>query len=899
MMRLDSTLQQFLAHLYRGGKWAYWWLITHTVWFPVDKPVAVPHGKHPSYFGVHPTAQARGKTQRARIQDIAAINCLFAEFDAKDFADDKTRILTHIAALPIAPSVMVDSGGGFHCYWLLREPFGIANERDRRHAKQLQADWVVFVGGDPGAKDLARVLRVPGTLNHKYDPPRPVKFVRTDFERAYKLAELNAAIPRGEPAEPPNGSPAHVAGNGYSRYAFAALSDELDKLPGTREGARNDQLNKSAFALGQLIGAHQLDREDVETKLANMARRVGLTEREIQATIRSGIEAGMREPRVIPSHNNGHEPRVSANAETIDDDSTESLAEQAGRYLIRDGRICRRKRNRDGNVIVPLCNFAAQIVEEVSHDDGAEIKRLLTITGKRANDDLLPAVCVDASQFASMRWVTPHWGSRAIIEAGASAQDHLRAAIQYLSPAIKTRHVYAHTGWRELDGKRVFLTQSGAVGDETIPVELEQALRRYTLPAKPTDVGEGMRESLRFLDLAPKCVTVPLWSAMFLAPLASLVSPRFIVWLYGVTGAMKSTLAALALCHYGDFEQDFLIQWSATANALEKYLFLAKDVPFVIDDYAPQFDSTAARKLEETVARIVRGVGNRSGRARMKSDLSLRDLYVPRGLVISTGEQLPEGQSLVARCVSIEISKPDVDLERLSRAQDNRAIYRDAMAGYIQWLSDQWQHLESTMPARWRELRAKAKNDTQHRRVPEALASLYLGFDLGVSYAVHVGALGAYQANELRDEGWDIMLGIAEHQQKNIEEQRPTVRFLTVINELIAQGAARLNQLDHPNVRADNELLGWQDRRYLYLLPSVSYHCVARFEREQGRNFGIRENALRKALVEDGILVADAGHHTASVRIARERRRVLKLSRAAVEKISGGYLHKSGVIGDR
>lgn len=138
MMRLDSTLQQFLAHLYRGGKWAYWWLITHTVWFPVDKPVAVPHGKHPSYFGVHPTAQARGKTQRARIQDIAAINCLFAEFDAKDFADDKTRILTHIAALPIAPSVMVDSGGGFHCYWLLREPFGIANERDRRHAKRLQ-----------------------------------------------------------------------------------------------------------------------------------------------------------------------------------------------------------------------------------------------------------------------------------------------------------------------------------------------------------------------------------------------------------------------------------------------------------------------------------------------------------------------------------------------------------------------------------------------------------------------------------------------------------------------------------------------------------------------------------------------------------------------------------------
>jgi hypothetical protein len=41
------------------------------------------------------------------------------------------------------------------------------------------------MGSDKASKDLARVLRVPGTHNHKYDPPRPVALLRfTDTRRA-------------------------------------------------------------------------------------------------------------------------------------------------------------------------------------------------------------------------------------------------------------------------------------------------------------------------------------------------------------------------------------------------------------------------------------------------------------------------------------------------------------------------------------------------------------------------------------------------------------------------------------------------------------------------------------------------------------------------------------------
>jgi Bifunctional DNA primase/polymerase, N-terminal len=85
--------------------------------------------------------------------------------------------------------------------------------------------------------------------------------------------------------------------NRQNAYVEAALRDELEQLARTVEGDRNNQLNKSAFALGQFIGAGLLDRGRIEAELTRVALAIGLNPREIQSSIRSGIEDGIREPR--------------------------------------------------------------------------------------------------------------------------------------------------------------------------------------------------------------------------------------------------------------------------------------------------------------------------------------------------------------------------------------------------------------------------------------------------------------------------------------------------------------------------------------------------------------------------------------------------------------------------
>lgn len=95
---------------------------------------------------------------------------------------------------------------------------------------------------------------------------------------------------------PPPRSPATAWG---SRYGRRAVEDELARLAVARPGGRNDQLNRSAFALGQLVGAGVLSHAQVRDRLERAALSIGLTRTETRRTVASGLAAGTARPRVL------------------------------------------------------------------------------------------------------------------------------------------------------------------------------------------------------------------------------------------------------------------------------------------------------------------------------------------------------------------------------------------------------------------------------------------------------------------------------------------------------------------------------------------------------------------------------------------------------------------------
>jgi hypothetical protein len=545
-----------------------------------------------------------------------------------------------------------------------------------------------------------------------------------------------------------------------------------------------------------------------------------------------------------------------------------------------------------GQYAEPLCNFTAQVIADVAHDDGEDVTRQFTIAGRLEDGRGLPTVQVDAPKFNAMGWVNDVWGIQAVVRAGWRTRDQLREAIQLRSAGAESRWVYTHTGWREIDGRWAYLHAGGALGVEGVTVELDRELANYRLPSVPQDVGDAVRASLRFLEIAPLAVTVPLWAAVHLAPLTELIYPAFVIWLYGVTGTLKSTMAALALSHYGTFTDKDLFLWTDTANRLEKTCFLAKDAMLVIDDFAPVSDPYKAREMERNAARIVRNVGNRGGRGRLASDLSLRTIYRPRGLVVSTGEQVPDGQSITARMYTIEMSPGDVDLQRLTAAQAEAQRYPHALGGYLSWLAGQWHHLQETVPQARVEQRRRllAEMTGSHLRIPDVLATLYLGFDLGLTHAVKVGALTESEAETWRERGWEALKAGAEAQAQRVERERPTVRFLEVLGDLLAQGRARLEARDGEarigGEAVGSELLGWYDEDCVYLLAGAAYNRASRFLRDEGGHFPVKERTLRRHLDEEGYLLREGGgRYTDVVWIPSRQKseRVLRLDRARVQ----------------
>ena len=555
-------------------------------------------------------------------------------------------------------------------------------------------------------------------------------------------------------------------------------------------------------------------------------------------------------------------------------------------------------------IAIPLTNFTAEIVSDLVEDDGAEEKHTFEIEarlGERQRRFEVPA-----SRFASMNWVAEHLGASAFVYPGFGYEKHAAVAIQSLSGEITERRCFAHTGWRQIEGEWAYLHAGGAIGPIGPLTGVEVAmgdgrLGDCLLPEPPENKAlvETVQASLRFLDLAPPGVAYPLLAAVYRAALGEASPVDLSVHLVGPTGAHKTELTAIVQAHYGSAfnSRNLPGNWESTDNALEKQAFLLKDAALVVDDFAPTGTTGDVARMHRRADRLVRAQGNRSGRGRMWADGTLRPQYHPRGLVVSSGEDTPRGQSLRARMLISEISPGDVDLEVLTEMQRAAAegLLACAMSGYIAYLASRMGELKESLPVRQKELRALGVGT--HARTPDVVASLALGLETFLQFATEVGAVTKSEAGETWDAGWEALVEAAAAQAEHQASEEPTQQFRELLEAAIGGGDAYLadaqtdEKPENPGRwgwrygldewRPRGKRIGWlAGDGSLLLEPGVAFGTAQRMARDQGIALLVNQRTMWKRMQEKGLLASrdvTRGRNTTRATIDGNRKTVIHL----------------------
>lgn len=572
---------------------------------------------------------------------------------------------------------------------------------------------------------------------------------------------------------------------------------------------------------------------------------------------------------------------------------TAELAEPVEGYFVEGGCLKRKTISKEGEVTIQLLtNFHLRSIRRSIRDDGAECQTLVEIEavlhGKRFREEL------SIEEFERMQWLMKVMGPGAMTKPRNGPE--IIHGLKLLARKDADKSVYTHTGWRRVEGHPYYLHAGGAIGAEGSRSDIKATLptrkmSAFTLPDPPTGEDEkaAIRASLQMLDVADDLLSVPLYAAIWRAPLGDAAMNLF---LSGPTGIFKTAIAKLVQQHYGkDFEdEENILHYDSTANGLRESLFAAKDALCLIDEFVPTGSTSAQLKTHAIGEQVLRSVANRSGRARLGKDLKLQDPHEPRALLLSTGEDRPKGHSLAARTIHLTLSKDTVNKERLTACQHDArmGLYAQAMAGYLRHLAKQ-DGIGSKRKKRVEELRGFLSAPGRHAKSAQTLADLAVGFEFFLNYAESIGAITSEQANELWKRLWRILCKLALDQDKIQSTQdaarevlirlKSAVRLRKIFLRDIGPSADteenQRNGLAHGVMEIgekDTDDMG-QDIEWL-CDPDELYSAILKLYREQGEALPWAKPTLWERLQQAGYTKTNEGRTTYKTS-GKNRKRVI------------------------
>ena len=524
---------------------------------------------------------------------------------------------------------------------------------------------------------------------------------------------------------------------------------------------------------------------------------------------------------------------------------------------------------------------------------------------------------IDAAEYADNKKLT----AAITVAAGSGAVIHcnpglVREAISTLSwrpdhHEVSCRVVTTDFGWNQ--DETAFLVSSGKItADGFTPVD-EQTEMQVDLQGEefarhldlmPMQDAEELKKVKKhvvddLLQLHDRRVTYPLLASVGAAAMGRFApdTSPFSLWLVGLTGAGKSFAAKLFMNFFGKFAvtSGRFGAWASTSNFLQRQGYFFKDALYLIDDYKPEVSRHA------DVVRVLQNYSDRQGRGRLRADATTNTTRPIRGLLVSTGEDVPEhSASSIARSIIINVRQESKDLARGLRCMDQSRHYSSVTSDFIQ------QTLAKNRSARFAKMVralhryyytdiAGEQNDS---RIASNFALLGAGF---VEMARYLSNVWPGWKSAVRQFLTKDLIAIRDEMVGATKEQQASEVFWTVLGNLVNFGVVELDGGNRQASKgtvigrlADNcsngVIAGNVD--LVFISTDLALGAVNRSLKEQGRpELKISHRALLGDLRRAGRVFDQNGQplsphdteterQTKQVRIGNETKRAFLTSRA-------------------
>lgn len=664
-------------------------------------------------YGVY-FAPCLRRAKKGSAESAAWVPALWIDIDSTD-----PRHLEILKAFDPAPSFVISSGGGWHAYWLLDEPFLLETDADRQKIAAILRGLFSALGGDPGyIKSVASVMRLPESVNTK--PERggvAVEIIETHPDRRYPLRSF--AWLESDASGERIGDLRVVTLNGNGQHPLPPRTEQF-LTSGATNGSRNAELFAAACQMRDAgYSQNDAERELVARHVAdgNGSENPASREKEARATIASAYRQPPREPLAAPRqqarqqvdtlvnryHRDATEPERPT-AEQVREavcacaalDPLEWAEERkrlkavcgdtfrvedlngmykrarremertqqptlsiAPRYIKTESGMVLEKTNERGTTRQTVAEWNGRVVEWVTqvNDDGQSehIMRLHLHYNQHSTTLDVPSELFGDPN-ALQRFIAQKAG--AIYTACAGMHRHLPNAILKLSGTFPTRQTYRFMGWTQIDGQWVYVSPSmsiAAAGVLAEPHEVELESRLRDYHLTESAWTDSLRAFRAAVRVMPTNLA-PTLIAFTLLPLLQRFLPAATAKpALHLSGTTGSGKSEIAAV-MASFYGDFARD-SPPAQWGDT-VNTVEALGYSLADALYWVDDYKTIYADpRTFSRLMQSYSRSMGRGRLTREAKLRQDRPCRGHLLSTGETTLEGEaSVLSRMLVLEIA---------------------------------------------------------------------------------------------------------------------------------------------------------------------------------------------------------------------------------------------------